>query len=114
MTIHAYCPKAKFWPSTTTYILVGGPFGLFFNSRCPPKFEMTTVPWERVTIRWLASLGVMLQVYSFKDTRLKIKITENAENHDSSLVFKAVAVAKKRSKKTCGNSSDFFVIICYL
>ena len=37
----------------------------------------------------------MLQVHSFKDTRLKIKIKENAENHDSSLVFKAVAFAKK-------------------
>ena len=36
----------------------------------------------------------MLQVHSFKDTRLKIKIKENAENHDSSPVFKAVAVAK--------------------
>ena len=56
----------------------------------------------------------MLQVHSFKDTRLKIKITENAENHDSSLVFKAVAFAKKTKQKTCGNSSDFLSFLFFL
>ena len=58
----------------------------------------------------------MLQVHSFKDTRLKIKITENAENHDSSLVFKAVAVAKKRSKKLAEIPAIFlsFFVICYI
>ena len=51
----------------------------------------------------------MLQVHSFKDTRLKIKITENAENHDSSLVFKAVAVAKKNEAKNLRKFQRFFL-----
>ena len=56
----------------------------------------------------------MLQVHSFKDTRLKIKIKENAENHDSSPVFKAVAVAKKRSKKLAEIPAIIFWFVLFL